>query len=144
MQLRRAARPKAFRADPSGAAAIEFALIGPLLIALLMGIVSYGGYFWLGHTVQQMANDAARASIAGLTDAEREALARESLAAAAAAAHGQLRPERLDVEVARTAGYVTVRVEYDAEGSIFWAFDKLIPMPPARLARAAAIRMGGF
>jgi Flp pilus assembly protein TadG len=135
--------PRPFRVDRTGAAAVEFALVGPLIVALLMGIVSYGGYFWLGHSVQQMANDAARASIAGLTDAEREALARESLAAAAAAG-GALRAERLNVEVARSADYVTVAVVYDANGSVFWTFDKLIPMPSPQLARSATIRVGGY
>lgn len=143
MQPTRAYGRKRIGADRTGAAALEFALIGPLIVALFMGIVSYGGYFWLGHSVQQMANDAARASIAGLTDEERETLALESLAAAAVAS-GALRAERLNVEVARTADYVTVEVAYDAHGSIFWAFDKLIPMPSPRLARTATIRMGGF
>ncbi|MBI1185757.1 MAG: pilus assembly protein [Alphaproteobacteria bacterium] len=140
MQPRRA--PQSLRRDQRGAAAVEFALITPLFVALLMGIISYGGYFWLGHTVQQMANDAARASIAGLTDAEREALARESIAAASAG--GPLPIERLTVAVERAGGYVTVRATYDAQGSIFWAFDKLIPMPPRAVARSASIRMGGF
>jgi len=126
-----------------GAAAVEFALIGPLLIALLMGIVSYGGYFWIGHSVQQLANDAARSAIAGLTDEERTDLARASLEAQMGA-HGELRPDRLSVDVDGDNGFLTVSVDYDASGSIFWAFEKLLPMPDAQMERSATIRLGGL
>ncbi len=51
------------------------ALVLPLLLALLMGILVYGQYFLLAHNVQQAANDGARAAIAGLDSADRRAIA---------------------------------------------------------------------
>ena len=48
-----------------GAAIVEMALVLPLLLALLMGILVYGQYFMLAHNVQQAANDGARAAMRG-------------------------------------------------------------------------------
>ena len=36
-------------AESRGNAAIEFALVAPVFLLFVMGIVSYGGYFWLAH-----------------------------------------------------------------------------------------------
>ena len=63
-----------------GAVAVEFAIIGPMLILLLLGIMVYGGYFLMAHSVQQLANDAARAALGGLSDSERQQLAANCLA----------------------------------------------------------------
>src|SRR3546814_19456555 len=49
--------------EERGAAIVEMALVLPLLLALLMGVLVYGQYFMLAHNVQQAANDGARASI---------------------------------------------------------------------------------
>src|SRR3546814_20804742 len=48
------------------AAMVEMALVLPLFIALAMGILVYGRYFMLAHSVPQAANDGARAAIPGL------------------------------------------------------------------------------
>jgi len=42
-----------------GGAIVEMALVLPLLLALLMGVLIYGQYFMLAHSVQQAANDGA-------------------------------------------------------------------------------------
>src|SRR5271163_3519674 len=63
----------------SGAAAVEFAIIGPVLVLMLLGVAAYGGYFWLAHSVQQLANDGARAAIAGLSQPERSQLAQSTV-----------------------------------------------------------------
>ncbi|MEJ8631645.1 TadE/TadG family type IV pilus assembly protein [Sphingomonas sp. I4] len=60
---------------PRGVAAVEMALVLPFLLALLMGIVSYGDYFLTAHLVQQAAHDAARASLAGMNATERKSIA---------------------------------------------------------------------
>lgn len=70
---RRAASPLA--RDERGAAIVEMAVVLPLLLALLMGVLVYGQYFLLAHNVQQAANDGARASIVGLDAADRRAVA---------------------------------------------------------------------
>lgn len=63
-----------FRANASGTSAIEFAMLAPLFILLLLGMVAYGIYFGASHSVQQIAADAARTAIAGLNAAERKTL----------------------------------------------------------------------
>ena len=57
------------------AAIVEMALVLPLFLALMMGILVYGQYFMLAHSVQQAANDGARAAIVGLDAADRRAIA---------------------------------------------------------------------
>lgn len=132
-----------FLTDRSGAAAVEFALVGPLLVLLVCGILSYGGVFWTAHTVQQLANDGARAAIAGLDDAERLSLARAAVEEGAEALGGFDR-RRAGVAATRQGQRFTVRVTYDASGSPFWALEGLLPMPSTQVARTATIRIGGF
>src|SRR3546814_18776749 len=68
-----------------------------LLVTLLLGLVCYGQYFLIAHSVQQIANDAARATIGGLTSDERSRLAVDAADAAAA-----INPE-IDVEAMQVA-----------------------------------------
>ncbi|GAN00476.1 Mll7596 protein [alpha proteobacterium U9-1i] len=129
--------------NEGGTAAVEFAIIAPVLIAMLMGIISFGSYFWTAHTVQQMANDAARAAIGGLSDPERTELARASLSAGMAD-QGMMDPTRMSVEISRTGPSLTVSVAYDASDSIFAALSSLIPITETRVERSASIRLGGL
>jgi Flp pilus assembly protein TadG len=65
-------------ADPAGergVAAIEFALIAPVLLTLVFGIIGYGIYFCVWIAISEAAAAGARASVAGLTDSERVTLA---------------------------------------------------------------------
>jgi Flp pilus assembly protein TadG len=51
---------------PDGASAVEFAIIAPVFILMIVGMLAYGIYFGAANSVQQIAADAARTSIAGL------------------------------------------------------------------------------
>lgn len=62
-------------ADDRGVAAVEFALVAPLLLVLIFGIIVYGIYFCVWIAISEAASAGARASVAGLTDAERISLA---------------------------------------------------------------------
>jgi Flp pilus assembly protein TadG len=54
-----------------GAAAVEFALVAPLLFALVLGIVEFGRAFWVTETLQIAARTACRtASLPGTSDAD--------------------------------------------------------------------------
>src|SRR3546814_13935692 len=57
------------------AAMVEMALVLPLFLALAMGILVYGRYFMLAHSVQQAANDGARAAITGPDPEDRRGIA---------------------------------------------------------------------
>ena len=51
-----------------GASAVEFAMLLPLFLALVFGIVVFGAYLTMVHGVQQLAAEAARSSVAGLSE----------------------------------------------------------------------------
>ncbi len=137
VRLDRAVRSKA------GGAAVEFAIVGPVLLLLMTGIFTYGGYFLTAHTVQQLANDAARASIAGLDDEERLALAREAMEAGIS---GQrfMRGEVSQVALSHEGTTISVSVTYDASDDVYWTFESLIPAPPPVISRRSTIRLGGY
>ena len=61
--------------DQSGTSAVEFALVAPLFILMMLGMLGYGIYFGAAHSIQQLTADAARTAIAGLDEPERRSLA---------------------------------------------------------------------
>lgn len=128
--------------DQSGATAVEFAFLAPVLIFMLMGIIGYGGYFWMSHSVQQLANDGARAAIAGTTAAERASLAKASVAASASDA--QLIPANVSTQVIDSGGRLTVAVSYDAAQSFAFAARGVTPMPSDQIRRRASVQLGGY
>lgn len=130
------------RGDQSGATAVEFAFLAPVLIFMLMGITGYGGYFWMSHSVQQLANDAARAAIPGTTAAERASLAKAAVAASAGDA--ELIPAKVSTEVIDHDGRLTVAVSYDAAQSFAFAVRGLTPMPSDQIRRQASVQLGGY
>jgi len=52
-------------------AALEFAIIAPVFLLILLGIAAYGIYFSAVSSLQELTADAARASVAGLSATER-------------------------------------------------------------------------
>ncbi len=54
---------------------VEFAIVLPLLLLLIYGIISFGAQFLVLQTIKQAASDGARAAIAGTTPTEEQALA---------------------------------------------------------------------
>lgn len=53
------------RRTESGAAAVEFALVLPILLTLVFGILSYGWYFFTAQSVSSAARETARRLIVG-------------------------------------------------------------------------------
>ena len=109
--------------EERGAAIVEMALVLPLLLALLMGVLVYGQYFMLAHNVQQAANDGARASIVGLDAADRSAVANRAVARSLQAVGGTH-----SVAVSETGEAITVVVTYTApQGSLLRS--SFVPSP---------------
>ncbi len=109
-----------FRRDQSGAVAVEFVLIAPILFTLLFGILVIGYFMGLSHSVSQLATGAARASVAGLDAEERLAFAQTYLAEGGSRypllVQASLAPE---VTIAPThPSSITVNVTYSLDGSI--------------------------
>ncbi len=133
----------AIRKRRPGSAAIEFAIVGPLLIVLLMGLVVYGGWFWLAQGVQTLATESARAALGGLDAAERTRLVNAFVAAEAGPGVG-LDPAKLTVAVESDATAIRVRVVLDASQHPILAVAGMLPRPPARIERSAVVRTGGY
>ena len=130
------------RARREGAAAVEFALVGPLLILLLIAIVVYGGWFLMAQSVQALASEGARAAVGGLDAVERDALARREVTAAVRGV--ALDPDRTTIEVAEEAGRLRVVVAYDTGDSLVMALGGMLPRPPVVIRRSAVIHVGEY
>jgi Flp pilus assembly protein TadG len=132
--------------DRSGAAAIEFAIVGPLFFMVLIGVLIFAIYFGTVHSVQQLAAEAARATVQGLSETERTELAKNQVANIVGS-YPLIDPNYLSVSAATSpndANLFNVSISYDASRSIVFAFEGLIPMPPKTIARSAVVRRGGY
>jgi Flp pilus assembly protein TadG len=135
-----------FENNISGAAAIEFAIVLTIFIMIVLGILAYGIYFGAAHGVSQLAADAARASVAGLSDTERSTLAKDHVERNA----GDfllLSPEKIAVAAAASpndANQFRVIVTYDAGSLPIWFMSGLVPLPSKTIVRSASIKRGGY
>lgn len=135
-----------FANNQSGVAAIEFAIVAPLFIVMLLAILVFGMFFTVAQSVQQIAAEAARAAVGGLSEDERVALA-TSRARSQAGGYPLLRPDELLIVAGDSAidpDLFEVRVVYDASHLGLSAFSGLLPVPAERIERASVIRRGGF
>jgi Flp pilus assembly protein TadG len=71
-----------FRRCCRATTAIEFAIVAPLLFAIMFGIIGFGLQFATRIALTYAATEGGRAAVAGLTDAERASLARMAIARA--------------------------------------------------------------
>jgi Flp pilus assembly protein TadG len=108
-----------------------------------MGTVSYGGYFWMAGSLQQLANDAARAAIAGLTDSERQSLAQSALNAEIAN-YNMLNPSLASVNYQGDSESYAISISYNAANNPFWVASNFLPMPSTTIIRTAAVKLGGY
>lgn len=135
-----------FYCGDAGTSAVEFAIILPVFLVILLGILSFGLYFGAAHSTAQLAADAARATVAGLNDAERSSIATK-LVANTAANYPLLTVSKITVSAAPTAGDPSefkVDVTFDASDLPIWMFADYLPLPPQKIHRSAVIRRGGF
>ena len=115
----------------------------PLFLVLVFGIVVFGAYLTMVHSVQQLAAEAARSSVAGLSETERVSLA-ENYVTANAGSYPLLQPSHLTVSAATSGSDVfVVTVNYDASDSFIYTLP-FVPAPTSTIARSAAIPFGGF
>lgn len=120
---------------------VEAAFALPLLIMLLSGILAYGCWFMTAHGLQQAANEAARAAVAGLTTSERRSMVDRSVAASNANSlftGGQ----PIAVATSENAGFYEVRLRYDIMTVPVLAATPF-PMPVRILERSAVVRISG-
>ena len=120
-------------------------MLAPLFLVLVFGIVVFGSYLAMVHGVQQLAAEAVRSSVAGLSDAERASLA-ANYVIANAGTYPLLQASRVTVTAAVSgadANVFVVTVNYDVSGNFIYSLP-FVPSLPTTIVRSAAIPFGGF
>ena len=135
-----------FNRNKSGTAAVEFAILAPVFLLILMGMIAFGLYLGVANAVQQLAADATRTALAGLDPPERLALA-TSYIRKNAAKYSLIDPEKMQVNVDNAQSdpnQFTVTIQYDAENLPIWNLMTGLPLPDTIITRASTIRLGGI
>jgi len=132
--------------DTRGTSAVEFAILTPVFLLLLTGMLAYGIYFGAAHALQQLAADAARTAIAGLDEAERDRLVVAFLDANADV-YGLIDRDRLSVTIGDKPDdpdHYRVTLTYDASELPIWNLYLPLPLPSQQIAYSSVIRRGGI
>ena len=113
--IRRRALLASLRRDSTGGALVEFALLAPVFIAMMMGVVQVGTYMQNYSAVRSLASDAAR--FAAVEYQKNNNLTTTQLAADIGAmgvtTPYNLNPDRLTVTVEEVTSRVNGAHEYD-------------------------------
>lgn len=134
----------AFARCAGGTSAVEFALLSPLYLLLVAGTMAYGLYLGTSHSLQQIAADAARAAVAGLSPQERRDIALEYVAANAGT-YPLIEAGNLSVTASEgEASRFVVSLGYDASSLPIWNLLDGLPLPRTTIERRASIRIGGL
>lgn len=100
--------------DERGNAAVEFAFILPVFLAIFLGIFEFAGYMWVRNTVQFGAEEAARFAMANLNATTTQ------VADVARARMSSLDAAKLTVDVQRVADngttFIVVSATYAQAG----------------------------
>ena len=136
---------KRIRNCNQGTAALEFAIISPIFILVLLTLVAYGIYLSAAHSVQQIAANAARTAVAGVTAAERTQLV-NSYITTSTLNDPILQRANFTVSVTPDPGNANqfvVSLVYNAQNLPIWNLYSFA-MPSKTITRTATIRMGGI
>ncbi|HUH75868.1 MAG TPA: TadE/TadG family type IV pilus assembly protein [Devosia sp.] len=131
--------------DVRGASAVEFAILTPLFLLMLTGMLAYGIYFGAAHSLQELAADAARASIAGLNQIERNRLVQQFLDGHAESylliARNRLTFSIGDKPADLAQYHVTLR--YDVTQLPIWNLYPPLPLPNRFIVTTSTVRRDG-
>lgn len=134
-----------FSKNERGAAAVEFAIIAPMFFLIVFSIIGYGIYLSATYAVQQIAADAARTAVAGLSQTERKTLATQFIQSTTMN-YAFIDKAKLAVDVqddASNTNQFTVTIAYDSAALPIWnLFSFALPDP--KIKRYATIRLGGI
>lgn len=136
---------KRYRACENGTAALEFAIISPIFLLVIMTLIAYGIYLSAAHSVQQITADAARTAIAGVTETEREQLVANYITQSTIN-DAFLDRSKFTITVQAdptNSNQFTVSVAYDATNLPIWNLYSYA-LPGKTITRYATIRMGGI
>lgn len=134
-----------FSRNKSGSSAVEFAIVAPIFFLVLLTMIAYGIYLSAAHAVQQVAADAARTAVAGLSTTERQSLAK-AFVDSSALDYAFLDKKHFNVSVGSDPANInqfTVTVEYDASDLPIWNL-YTYALPQKTIRRFSTIRIGGI
>jgi Flp pilus assembly protein TadG len=132
--------------EKAGTAALEFAMVTPALLAMFIGVICFGILFMNLHEVQELASSAARASIPGLSAAERNSLA-QAYVTQALASSAMLNPADVTVTTATSGVPATtyaVTVNYNLKDTVIPQLAKLISQKFNTVSRTSTVVFGGY
>lgn len=120
--------------------------MAPMLITLFAGITVFGLFLGAAHNLRLVTAEAARASIAGITDAERASIARDTVMRSLS--HGAMfKPGSVTVQVNADSGdpdVTVVTVTLDATTLGLGLFSRILPQLPNILSSTVSVRRGGL
>ena len=132
----------------AGVAAIEFALVAPIFLVLMFGIVVYGFYFGTCIALAHAASEGARASVAGITAGERANFAEAQVRAIFARYAPLLSDDPAHLQIAAAPasepGLFQVTVRYDLSDRNFSRFSGLFPLPSEQPQATVIAANGGY
>jgi len=137
---------RSFFRNVSGAAAIEFAIIAPVFILLMFGMIAYAIFFGAAHSVQELASDAARIAVAGVNDAERQTLVSNYITNNGSG-YVFVDPTKLTYTVGTATtdpNQLAVSITYDSTKLPIWNLLPTYLLPDPVITRRVSIRMGGI
>jgi len=126
--------------------AVEFALLTPVFLLMLMGMLAYGIYFGAANSIQQLAADAARVSISGLNQTERNTLVKRYLdnnADQYMLIERALLSYTIGDKPTDPTQYA-VTLGYDASQLPIWNLYLPLPLPSKQISFSSTIRKGGI
>jgi len=128
-----------------GVAALEMAIIAPILIALILGVIIYSIYFTAVIGVRQAASEGARAAVAGLSTAERTSLA-IARATQVLTSYGPLTGGSTPTVTAAPDGTGTfkVTVSYNLKNAAIMRYNGFVPLPNETIQASVVVTNGGY
>lgn len=126
----------------AGVASVEFALLAPLLLAIMLGVISYSMYFTVLIAVTEAAAVGARASVAGLDCQERQSLASGAVTNFFASYGGFLAP--VTPVTSCNGGSFQVRVTYNIASLNLGMMAGFVPVPTTSPSATVTVSTGGL
>lgn len=131
------------KADDEGSIAVEFAFVAMLLFTLLFGIIGFSLHFGARSAAAQAAAEGARASVAGLNDSDRTALAVAAARATIASYNGVFR--LTEAPTARRVGTrFEVTVKLDISQFNLSRLTAFVPALSEYPQSTVSVQIGGF
>ena len=130
---------------PLGPSFLKIAIVASLLSFVVCAILAHGLYFTVIHHVQQLTVETARATVRGLTPAERLEIAQHTVDTAITT-YPLLRRDRITVSLTSAAddpSIYHVTLLYDASYIGIWSLADFVPLPSSQIRHSSTIHRGG-